>query len=314
VPRTTSFAWTALAVVCIAFIQLSAAPSRTALPGSVPSWAKAANRSGAANADDTVVFRVYLPWRGGDAAAAFAVSVSTPGHANAGQFLTPTQFRNQFSPTSQDMSAVTSWLKQQGFAIGYTPENRHFVEASGTVAQAASAFSTTFSIYSYAGAQLLSPDKTLTVPSSLPAVAAVVGLDEGNALVRPASANAPPPDAFVNARPCSAYWGEKTVANTPTPDGTVLPAAPSAFAPCGYAGAQLQGVYGLAGAIAGGTDGRGVTVAVIDARVADDRPGHRGLLVAARPAKYARTLPPGRRARHVPASAEQGAGSAGMVR
>jgi hypothetical protein len=44
----------------------------------------------------------------------------------------------------------------------------------------------------------------------------------------------------VNARPCSAYWGEKTVQNTATPDGTVLPSSSAAFAPCGYAGAQLQ--------------------------------------------------------------------------
>ena len=264
--RTRTCVLTVLAVIYLAFIQLAAAPpARVTLPGSVPSWAKAANRAAAAAANDTVVFRVYLPWRGGDAAAAFALSVSTPGSANAGHFLSPTQFRNQFSPTAQDVSAVTSWLKEQGFSIGYTPSNRHFIEASGTVAQATVAFSTTFSVYNYAGAQLRSPDSALSVPMALPALAAIVGLDEGDALVHPASANAPPPDAFVNATPCSAFWGEKTVANTATPDGTALPASPSAFAPCGYAGAQLQGAYGLSGAIAGGTDGRGVTVAVIDA-------------------------------------------------
>src|SRR5207253_3958839 len=86
-----------------------------------------------------------------------------------------------------------------------------------------------------------------------------------DALVHPGSSNAPPPAAFVNAPPCSKYWGEKTVQNSPTPDGTVLPLSPDAFAPCGYAGVQLQGAYGLANAIASGTDGRGVTVAVIDA-------------------------------------------------
>ena len=265
-PRKSLFALTVLAVICIAFIRLSAAPSsRTTLPGSVPPWAKAANRGGAADSADTVIFRVYLPWRGGDAAAAFALSVSTPGSANAGQFLSPTQFRNQFAPTSQDMSAVTSWLKQQGFSIGYTPSNRHFVEASGTVAQAAAAFATTFSVYNHAGTQLRSQDSALSVPAGLPDIAAVVGLDDSYALIRPGAVAAPPPGAFVNARPCSAFWGEKTIANTPAPDGTKLPASPPTWAPCGWAGAQLQGVYGMAGAIAGGTDGRGVTVAVIDA-------------------------------------------------
>ncbi len=262
-------ALTVVAVIVFAFIQLSAAqPSRTTLTGSVPSWAKSANRVGAANGSDAVVFRVYLPWRGGDAAAAYALSVSSPGSANAGQFLSPSQFRAQFSPEPQDVSAVTAWLKAQGFQVGYSPSNRHFIEAAGTVAQAAAAFSTSFNIYSYRGGQLRAPAEQLSVPSSLPAIAAVVGLDESDALVQPTAlkADAPPPGAFVNAPPCSRYWGEKHVATTPTPDGTVLPAGPPyEFAPCGYAGAQLQGVYGMAGAIAGGTDGRGITVAVIDA-------------------------------------------------
>ena len=263
----TVVALTVAAVICTAVIRLSAAApaSRTALPGSVPSWATAANRVGAANANDTVVFRVYLPWRDGDAAAALALSVATPGSPNAGQFLSPGQFRAQFAPSAQDASGVASWLKQQGFAVGYTPANRHFIEAAGTVAQASAAFSTTFSIYSYSGAQLRSPDAPLSVPASLPEIAGVIGLDESDALVHPSSVKAPPPAAFVNAPPCATYWGQAPVSSTPTPDGTVLPQPPYEFAPCGYAGAQLQGVYGMASAIASGNDGRGVTVAVIDA-------------------------------------------------
>ena len=75
----------------------------------------------------------------------------------------------------------------------------------------------------------------------------------------------PGPALFRNAEPTSAYWGEKTVQDTPTPDDTALPSSPSAFAPKGYAGAQLQGLYGMTGAIGSGNDGRGVTVGVIDA-------------------------------------------------
>ena len=46
--------------------------------------------------------------------------MSTPGSPDAGQFLLPTQFRNRFSPSPQDVSAVTAWLKEQGFSVGYT--------------------------------------------------------------------------------------------------------------------------------------------------------------------------------------------------
>lgn len=247
--------------------------TRTTLSGSVPAWATAARAAGD-SANDAVVFRVYMTWRNGDAAATYALSASTRGSAHAGQFLTPEQFRSRFSPTAQDLSMITSWLKQQGFSIGYTPANRHYVEAIGTVAQAAAAFNTTFGEFRVAGTTLRAPRSALSVPSDLPAIAAVVGLDESAALVQIDAAAAPPPDVFLNAQPCSAYWGEKTVTNTATLDGTVLPLSPSAFAPCGYAGAQLQGAYGMSTAIGSGTDGSGVTVAVIDAyaspTIADD--------------------------------------------
>jgi subtilase family serine protease len=191
--------------------------------------------------------------------------VSTKKGPNAGKFLTPQEFRDRFGPAPQDLSAVTGWLKGQGFSIGYTPGNRHYVEVQGTVAQAAAAFGTSFNQYRVAGKTLRAPKANLTVPADLPEIAGVIGLDDSAELVHVNAAAAPPPDAFVNAPPCSTYWGEKTVQNTATPDGTNLPLSPSAWAPCGYLPAQLQGAYGMADAIASGNDGSGVTVAVIDA-------------------------------------------------
>src|SRR4051812_18901249 len=96
-----------------------ASTGRRALPGSVPTWAKAGARVGATAGDTKVVFRVYLPWRGGNAAASYALSASTPGSANSGQFLTPTQFRSRFSPSSSDVTALSKWLAGQGFKVGY---------------------------------------------------------------------------------------------------------------------------------------------------------------------------------------------------
>ena len=46
----------------------------------------------------------------------------------------------------------------------------------------------------------------------------------------------------------------------------MLPTNPNLpFAPCGYAGAQLQGAYGVTGALNSGNDGSGITVGVVDA-------------------------------------------------
>ncbi|GAB3446820.1 S53 family peptidase [Phycicoccus ginsengisoli] len=254
----------ALVTVAAAGTALAAPGGRHALAGSVPSWAMPKNEVAASPSTQQVTFRVYLDYRGGDAAAAYARAVSTPGNADYGHFLTPAQFRARFSPARSDVDAVSSWLKGQGFALGTVPDNRKYVEATGTLAQAASAFGTSFAQYRTEGRQVRANTSPLQVPDSLPAVEGVIGLDESQTLAH-ADKGAPGPGLFRNAQPCSAYWGQKTVQNTPTPDGTPLPASPSAYAPCGYSGAQLQGLYGMAGAIGSGNDGSGVTVGIIDA-------------------------------------------------
>lgn len=262
-PRSALAALAVGAVITATAGAAIAAPSGTrSLPGSVPSWATAANRVSSAKSSTSVTFRVYLDYRGGDAAATYAAEVSTPGSAKFGQFLTPAQFRAQFSPSSSDVSAVSSWLKSQGFTVGALPANHKYVEATGTLSQAGKTFGTSFAEYSVQGRTVRSNTGALHVPSALN-VEGVLGLDESQTLA--VHHVTPPPDAFVNARPCSAYWGEKTVQNTPTNDGTKLPSSPTAFAPCGYAGAQLQGAYGMSDAIHSGLTGTGVTVGVIDA-------------------------------------------------
>jgi subtilase family serine protease len=248
----------------------------TPLPGSTPSWATAAHRIGPATGSQKVAFRVYLSNRDAASASAYARAVSTKGSALYGKFLTPAQFRSRFSPTGGAVSNVESWLRSQGFTIGTVPDNNKYVEAIGTVAEAAKAFDTSFATFRYGGQTMRSNTSALKVPAALSQVQAVVGLDESANLVH---TDASAPAGFRNAPPCSQYWGQKTISNSPTPDGTTLTPGPwsdnaagtvtahsvTAFAPCGYAGAQLQGAYGLTGAIRAGNDGRGVTVAVIDA-------------------------------------------------
>ncbi|KNX39108.1 hypothetical protein VV01_01375 [Luteipulveratus halotolerans] len=241
-----------------------AAPTtRTALSGSKASWATQAHRTGASDQSETVNFRVYLQGRDDAGAQAYATAVSTPGSALYKHFLTPAQYRAKYAPTASQVAALKQWLRSQGLSVGYTPANNRYVEAHGSVATAGKAFGTTFSQYTYRGKSLRSNDSELSVPSDVGGVQAVIGLDDSMALVE--HDVVPPAPVFVNAQPCSAYWGEKTVANTATPDGTKLPSTPSAFSPCGYAGTQLQGAYGVKQAIASGNDGKGVTVAVIDA-------------------------------------------------
>ena len=264
-PRTPVAAVGAGALLLALAGVAGAAPSGShTLPGSLPSWANANHRVGSTPGSAQVTFRVYLDYSGGDAAAAYATAVSTPESGSYGAFLTPAQFRARFAPSRADVSAVRSWLRDQGFSVGSVPANRKYVEATGTADQAAKAFKTAFAEFKVDGKTVRGNTKALSIPSDLSMVEAVIGLDESQTLAKSDKVT-PPPPGYRNARPCSDYWGEKTVGNDPTPDGTDLPSSPSAWAPCGYAGAQLQSAYGMKDAIDNGNDGSGVTVGVIDA-------------------------------------------------
>ena len=236
-----------------------AASGRATMTGDVPPWAASSNFKAYANTSDSVVFRVYLGWRNAAGAQALAAAVSNPKSSAYGQYLTPAQFHAQFSPSQSTVGAVQSWLHSQGFRLDYTPGNNHYVQAEGTVGQAAAAFGTTFGLYKVQGQTLRAPMSNLSMPSDLASsVEGIIGLDESYALVHTNVARdpgAPPSAAFVNAPPCSTYWGEKQDTTQPNPYGSgTLP-----YAPCGYTPQQIRGAYGMSG------DGAGQTVAIIDA-------------------------------------------------
>ena len=271
VSRKLRMTCAAVASAALAAGTLGLSPTATAaagghrLPGSVPAWANASHKVGATKASAPVDFRVYLDWRGGDAAAQYALAASTPGSKAYGKFLSARQFNARYAPSSSTVASVKSWLRSQGFRVGAVPANRKYVEAVGTVGKAARAFHTSFGQYQVHGTTLRANTRPLVVPNALKSVQGVIGLDQSMALVH-TDKTAQPPAGFRNAQPCSSYWGEKTTGNTSTPDGTALPSSKyDTYAPCGYAGAQLQGAYGMTGALASGNDGSGVTVGIIDA-------------------------------------------------
>jgi subtilase family serine protease len=203
-------------------------------------------------------------------------AVSTPGSRDYRHYLTPAQFRAEFAPTAASVQAVQQWLRSSGFSVDYTPANRLYVAADGTVGQVERAFRTTIGSYSVRGKTLRAPETTPSVPSSLPSVT-VAGLDDSAALVHPGASPSP---GFRNPPQCGSYWGQDTTANTtePTPlvtsTGTITSpasvtvpnypngsATPTPFTPCGYTPAQLRGAYGLSSS----DTGAGQTVAIIDA-------------------------------------------------
>ena len=247
--------------LCLLFSLAQLAPAAAASPavrlrGSVPSWVRHASLVRPVPGSAQVTFQVYLGLRDAAAAEQLALDVSDPRSSSYQRFLTPGQFRARFSPSGEAVGSVESWLRSQGFSVRAVAQNRTFVEASGTVSEAERAFAIRMNDYRVNGDVLRAPDTAPEIPSSLASVVfGVGGLDES---VRSPGAAAPP--ALQVAHPCSTYWGEEVAKNKPLAYGHALP-----YNPCGYTPRQMQGAYGVSGAISHGNDGSGTTIAILDA-------------------------------------------------
>jgi subtilase family serine protease len=258
----------ALALLLSMFTAVSAgaASNRTILHGSAPSWANSKNYRGAADAAAGIGFRVYLGWNNPSAAESLARAVSDPHSSSYGHYLTPAQFRQQFAPSQAQVGQVQSWLRSQGFTVNYTPGNNHYVSAEGTVAQAGTAFGTSFGLYKVRGQTVRSPSSEVSVPASLAdVVEGVIGLDDSAVFVEThhvVDKNAPPSGGFRNAPPLSAYWAE-LVSPYAYPAGFTDLTNPSTapWSVKGHTPAQIKGAYGISDAF----NGAGQTVAIIDA-------------------------------------------------
>ncbi|WP_425955316.1 S53 family peptidase [Xylanimonas sp. McL0601] len=258
-----------LALGFAAIAPAAAAPGSHHIPQSAPGWLAHAKRVGTPSSNAAVQVRVYLAPRGGlDALAAQARAVSTPGSSEQGHFLTPAQYHAQYDPASQTISAVTDWLTGSGLKVAGQESRGRYLDVTGSVAAAQRAFGVTLVNYSHDGMTVQAPTGELSAPDAVAGdILSVSGLDTTPETTAPLTQKPSPPSAgFRNARPCSTWYGDSTPANTPTPDGTVLPQLNGAtlpFAPCGYTGPQLRGAY-EAGASAS-LLGAGVTVAITDA-------------------------------------------------
>lgn len=127
------------------------------------------------------------------------------------------------------------------------------VAAHGSAAVVASAFHTSFGLFRVAGDLLRAPLSQPLVPSSLAsAVEAVTGLAQQRYVP-----NAPPEAAYVNARPCSRYYGEKRATTTPKYAGSHQP-----YTICGYTPQQMRSAYGVDKLK---QTGKGATVGIVDA-------------------------------------------------
>lgn len=203
--------------------------------------------------------RVWLTPRNAAQLDALAQAVSDPSNAQYGQFISADQYAAQFAPTADQVGQVTQWLKQSGLSVTATGPDNHFVAVAGSASAISTAFGATLAEYLVNGKEAQAPVADVSVPDSLAGlVTAVTGLSTLGHAVKPADFGAP--DAFVNATPCSKYYGEQTARTLPRFQHQTL-----SYAVCGYTPDQLRGAYGVDGFGNTQSLGRGQTVAITDA-------------------------------------------------
>ena len=259
-------------------------PGRIAVANAQPKLGRA-SATGRPSSRQRIDVKLYLADQHADELSAAVQAVSTPGTAGYATYLTPAQFHATYSPSDAAVSAVTKFLTGSGLSVSAVAGNRSYVSARGTVAQVQKAFGTSLKTYKLDGQTVRAAATAPTIPATLKGnVIAVSGLASVSTLMKPSHEDgakvkgstatlntaaakskgaAPPPDAFVNARPCSTYFGQKIDTVDPKAYGKAQP-----YAPCGYVPAQLQGAYGLTSSLSYGLNGRGVTVAITDAYAA----------------------------------------------
>jgi subtilase family serine protease len=260
---------------------IASTDGRATIPRSHSDWATARSKVADTDPRSAVSFRVQLKTRDQAGAEALARAVSDPTSPSYREYLTPAQVRDRFAPTDATVGSVRDWLADEGFRLGSVPANRAYVTASGSADQVQDAFGVQLGQYKVDGRTVRAADRNLSIPANLAgAVSGVSGVNQSIAMVRPnhetgtsgkptATADSrgearpgdvPPGPGFRNSGPCGAYYGEKTDTTDPAFEGKQRP-----YAPCGYQPDQLRSAYGIDRTVQSGVDGRGTTVAILDA-------------------------------------------------
>lgn len=162
----------------------------------------------------------------------------TPGSPQYHHFLTASQIAARYGPTAAGYAAARGYFTSFGLAVRTSPD-RSFLLVSGPASGVGRAFHTTFDEYGRDGASFYEHPTAARLPQGVPWIGAY-GLGNDTVAVPAYAAGAL--DTSLRA------IGPAASCSTATP-----------FAPC-----AIEAAYNASGAIAGGDNGTGFRVAVVD--------------------------------------------------
>ena len=252
-----------------------------ALKGSVPSWAHTSAAKGHASGSSAVRLTVVLNLRNPQGAAKLAAAVSDPSSSQYGRYLSADAYRARFAPTSSDVAKVTHWLSHAGLRVVDIPANHTLGHRDRHARPGRTGLRDHHRLLRGQRRYRHRPGQRGQGPGlgrrprcgrrgphqpGAPQRSDVLDGPRPRPPANVRSANAGPPTegpaaaAFVNAAPCSTYFGQKTA--------TTLPKAYGIHAR--VRGVRLHPVAAARGVRhvrrgRQGPDRQGVTVAIVDA-------------------------------------------------
>ncbi|HVV76947.1 MAG TPA: S53 family peptidase [Mycobacteriales bacterium] len=219
----------------------------------IPSWAKGVLPAALEPASAPVQISLALKGRHVAELRRLVAAVSDPSSPSYRHFLTTAEFNRRFAPTVAAADTARTWLRRSGFVVDATTAGRALVTAHAPASTVGRLFHTSFGLFHVAGQLLRAPLSEPALPGGLRSVVStVVGLAQN-----PAVSDASPSPGYLNARPCSRYYGQRVATKLPKFQGKHQP-----YAVCGYSMHQVRSAYGIDKVH---STGRGATVAVVDA-------------------------------------------------
>jgi subtilase family serine protease len=231
-----------------------------------PSWATSGALVGRMDPNATITVQVHMKMQNEAEAIARLADISNPDSANYGKFVSDAEFNARYMPAASDYAAVKAHLTGHGLTVTEEPVNLAYVAVKGTVAQVEAAFSTTIGQYSVKGITKRAPMTAASLPSSIGgAVKGVIGIAEPmvmhSQMKRVVTGPASTP-SDVTASTCTAYYGQ--IADTADPAYPGL-GHKLYYVGCPYTPPQIRTMYGMDTVLDSGFDGKGQTVAILDA-------------------------------------------------
>jgi subtilase family serine protease len=186
---------------------------------------------GAADQNAVAHFRVYLPLTHTDALERLLQSQTDTASANYHQWLTPSQFKQQFGPSRTDVAKTKQLLQAAGFKV--VGENTQNLEVEGPVSAVERTFNTKIERVQVKPGHVSmgAANHHLTLPQSLAAMGAVIPEFAPHLL------------AHVHSHVVRPLAGPKALALTPLPNGGGAPAGRLSTADSFYYANDLNEAY-----------------------------------------------------------------------